>query len=79
MTIQEAWDLYEKQQGLCALTGWILSLSNPLTASLDRIDSSGAYEIANVQWVHKDVNKAKNVFSQDYFIEMCTAVSVRKS
>jgi len=46
------------------------------TASLDRIDSTKNYTIDNIQWVHKDVNKMKMDFSQEYFIEMCRLVTL---
>lgn len=80
LTINELGDLFEKQNGKCALTGWnlILSKNNTNTASIDRIDSTKGYIIDNIQWVHKDVNKAKNTLSQDKFIEMCQAVSKYK-
>ncbi len=44
------------------------------TASLDRIDSSGNYTENNIQWVHKDINKMKNVFSMDQLIEYCKKI-----
>lgn len=82
MEIEEAWALFQSQEGRCALTGWQLSLSaasaEGVTASLDRIDSGQGYTIGNTQWVHKDLNLAKNVFSQDYFIEICQAVAAHR-
>lgn len=44
------------------------------TASLDRINSNLGYEPNNVQWVHKDINKMKLDYNQQYFINMCTYV-----
>ena len=44
------------------------------TASLDRIDSDGAYTIDNVQWIHKDINVMKNSFSEEYFMYLCKLV-----
>lgn len=79
MTIKQAWELYEQQGGRCALTGWDITLTAPtiveVTGSLDRIDSLLNYTIDNTQWVHKDVNLSKNVHSQEYFIEMCRAIT----
>lgn len=46
-----------------------------MTASLDRIDSSRGYEIDNIQWVHKDVNKMKMGLSQNEFIDICKIIS----
>ncbi len=79
ITIQQAWQLFLKQGGRCALTGIKLTLPQRYnergTASLDRIDSYGSYELENVQWVHKDINIMKNCFTQEYFKEMCKRVS----
>lgn len=79
ITIEYAWELYERQRGRCALTGLPIGFgekqSDPETASLDRIDSKLGYVVGNVQWVHKDINRMKNAFDQDYFIAMCRAVS----
>lgn len=76
LTINQLGDLFEKQDGKCALTGWklILAKDSTNTASLDRIDSSKGYIEGNIQWVHKDVNKAKNILSQKEFISMCESV-----
>lgn len=77
LTIDDVWDLYEKQEKKCALTGWEIGFASNTdqTASLDRIDSSQGYIEGNVQWVHKDVNKAKNIYSQEYFIKMCQDIA----
>lgn len=67
------------QERRCALTDIELVMperfGDARTASLDRIDSSGSYRIGNVQWVHKDVNRMKNDFDQDYFVKMCRLVA----
>lgn len=82
LSIEEAWDLYEKQQGRCKLTDLLIPFEpnqvhkknndNRIKrlASLDRIDSKKSYVINNVQWVHKDINKMKNNFNQEYFIKL---------
>ena len=83
ISIEYAWDLFLKQNRRCALTGVLLEFRNSnykrkkvmLVASLDRIDSSKGYSIGNVQWIHKDINKMKQSFSQDYFKEMCILVA----
>lgn len=75
ITIKYAWDLFENQQRRCALSGIFLQFDpGKKTASLDRIDSSKGYIEGNVQWVHKDINRMKNIYSQEYFIEMCSKV-----
>jgi hypothetical protein len=75
---QDVIDMYEQQGQVCALTGWPIGWSKKgltATLSIDRIDSSEGYLKTNVQLVHKDVNMAKQQFSQEYFIEMCSAVT----
>jgi hypothetical protein len=80
ISIYFAWKLFLKQERLCALTGWEIHLSPSATktASLDRIDSSKDYTQNNVQWVHKDVNRAKQNFSQNRFVAICEAVNRRQ-
>jgi hypothetical protein len=71
-------ELYEKQEGVCALTGWPIGWPEKgltSTVSIDRIDSSEGYLKENVQLLHKDVNMAKQQYSQSYFVEMCKAVA----
>jgi hypothetical protein len=81
ITIQQAWEAYAKQGGRCALSGVELLMSpkwserSSQTASLDRIDSSRPYELDNIQWVHKDINKMKNTLNQAVFLEWCRKVA----
>lgn len=80
LTMDEAWNLFLKQNRKCALSGIELqfpkrSKDKSWTASLDRIDSSKGYILSNVQWVHKDINIMKNKFDNQYFIEMCKRVA----
>lgn len=78
ITIEEAWNLFLKQDQKCALTKEPLQFGNTPnrnSASLDRIDSTKGYLIDNVQWVHKDINWMKNTFDLDYFIELCKKVA----
>lgn len=73
LTPQILWKLYEKQKGLCALTGIPITLNRSIknnnvnwdvvTASVDRIDSFKGYTIDNVQWVHKEINRLKNNYT----------------
>jgi hypothetical protein len=78
ITKEFAWELFQKQNKKCALSGLELVISNDHkknTASIDRIDSAKGYTEENVQWVHKHINIMKNRFDQDYFIEMCKLIS----
>lgn len=80
ITIEYAWELFEKQNRQCSLTGLPLKFSDSIskyadrTASLDRIDSMLGYVEGNVQWVHVDVNFMKQNFSEDYFIKLCQLI-----
>lgn len=76
ITIDDMWELYEKQNGCCMLTGLKISIKHDnQTASLDRIDSSKGYIVGNIQWVHKDINKMKNILDNNIFIEYCKLVA----
>jgi hypothetical protein len=80
ITIEDAWDLFIKQNKRCALSGVPLAFSPTSkyslgNASLDRIDSSKGYMIKNVQWVHKDVNMMKQDWDDNGFIQWCHVIS----
>ena len=80
LTIEEAWDLFIKQNKKCNLSGLDIEFSRmrnkfPQTASLDRIDNSKGYHANNVQWLHKHVNSMKHCFEEKYFIEICCKIS----
>lgn len=89
ITLHDAWEQYQKQEGKCGLTG--LLLVPPLgrrrlaregkipTASLDRIDSSRPYEVGNIQWVHKEINLMKNVLNNERFVHLCCLVCQKMS
>lgn len=55
-------NLYESQEGLCAITGLPMEhkWSSLYSISIDRIDSDGDYILGNVQLVCKGVNYLKN-------------------
>lgn len=75
--IKFLWDLFLQQNKKCMLSDIELTITNKrktTTASLDRIDSNKDYVAGNLQWVHKDVNIMKNVFEQDYFIDICSKI-----
>lgn len=85
VTSKYAYDLYLNQNKKCVYTGWdinfgkIVKIDNKnkvidKTASLDRIDNSKGYIEGNIQWVHKHINSMKNSHSEQYFIELCSAV-----
>ncbi len=85
--IEQAWELFTKQNGKCALSGVQLTFSKSYnrelaysertetTASLDRIDSSIGYVVGNLQWVHKHINLMKGSLSTEDFIKYCRLVA----
>lgn len=80
INMEYAWKKFLSQNRKCALSGLELKFnknrkSSEGTASLDRIDSSKDYEEGNVQWVHKHINKMKQSFNDEYFIQMCQKVT----
>lgn len=81
ITIEQAWNLFLKQEKKCALSGQSITIGRgPYgTASIDRIDSSRGYEIDNIQWVHKDINFMKRTYSQEYFVDTCKMITAYHS
>lgn len=88
LSIEDAWVLFEKQNGRCALSGLeiVFGRYRPKTrahglhprlgtASIDRKNSDGDYVIGNVQWVHKDINRMKGPLPDSAFIELCRLVA----
>lgn len=77
-----AWDLYQKQNGQCALSGIKIPFPSKVedrnNPSMDRIDSSQGYIEGNVQWVHKDVNRMKWDLSENRFVELCGLIFQHK-
>jgi hypothetical protein len=81
ITIEQVYDLWIAQDKKCALSGVSIGFyddGKTHTCSIDRIDSSGSYTLANIQLVHKDVNIMKNKFEQAYFTEMCRLISKKR-
>lgn len=81
ISIEDAWDLFLRQNGKCALTGLQLSFNttggSEINASLDRIDSLKGYIVGNVQWVDKRINKMKMEFDQTEFIGLCRLITIK--
>lgn len=80
ITIDFAWDLFEKQEARCALSGLPINLvrnytlnHSDNTASLDRIDNNKGYEPDNVQWVHREINIMRGKLTVGRFLELCSA------
>lgn len=83
ITLKLLIDLWESQEGRCALSGIKIILpvkvadqkKSPFSASLDRIDSNKGYVPGNIQWVCLIGQYAKNSFSEKDLLIFCEAVS----
>ena len=77
ITHEDMWSQWLIQEGKCAYTGWDLFHGPPgvRTASLDRIDNTQGYTVENIQWVHKEVNAMKHVYSEDFFLAVVEAIA----
>lgn len=80
LTIDNVADVYEKQNGLCALTDESIVFPevghpNKAIASIDRIDSTKGYTLDNIQLVTRQVNMMKQSYSQELFIDTCLKVA----
>lgn len=78
ISIEYLEQLYEAQDGKCALTGEVLSLHRQrrgrTTISIDRIDNSKGYVEGNIQLITFQANIAKSNYSMDELIEFCRKV-----
>ena len=73
-------NLWDKQNGLCAITGWEMTMRLAdgvvsTNASIDRINSEIGYVTGNVQLVCRCVNVAKHDLTMSEFVMLCTAVA----
>lgn len=80
LTIDQLWELYERQGKICAISGLPIGFTNKSEsptnwASLDRKDSSLGYTINNVQWVDRRINFMKQSATFDEFLYLCKTVS----
>jgi hypothetical protein len=78
VTQQECLDIYNAQNGLCALSGVPIYFGerrrDESTASPDRIDPNIGYIKENIRWVHKFVNSMRNNKSTEEFLWWCKTV-----
>lgn len=91
ITPDKAYEIFEKQNGLCALSGFPIVFGplshqtptdeRPLqTASLDRINSDlKIYNIDNCQWVHAVVNLMKNQNSEEELLRLVKQIYLHNS
>lgn len=85
LSIEDAWDIWNKQNGICVYTGIKLILprgeyKNSVdipknSASLDRINSKDHYHKNNIQWIHKNVNQMKWATNEKDFLNLCYMIT----
>jgi hypothetical protein len=82
--LDELYEIGEKQEWKCAYTkrqleftrgGAFGNNTNPLSCTIDRIDSSKGYVKGNVQLISWIANCAKNAMTHDQFIDLCKTVA----
>ena len=85
ITIEDMWNQWETQDGICAYSGVRLSLPSGRkfdttgTGSIDRIDSTIGYLKTNIHWIHKEINRMKWDLSNDQFLEWCRLIAVHSA
>jgi hypothetical protein len=91
ITKEDAWDVFQQQDGKCAYTGIELvhlvpykhkikgATKNENLASLDRIDSSKGYTKSNIQWLHVHINKMKLDHTEDEFFRLIKLITEHKN
>nr|QBK88574.1 MAG: uncharacterized protein LCMiAC01_02510 [Mimivirus LCMiAC01] len=87
ITKQDIYNLYNKQNGRCAISGYKMThngrlrkkqkghIINYYNISVDRIDSNKDYVIDNIQLVCAFVNRAKMDLADNDFIKLCHDIS----
>lgn len=81
LTIEDIDDLFDRQEGICAMSGEKLRFDHGQrngcengNASLDRINNKLGYRKDNVQLVTKHVNMGKQSLAYEDFVLMCMRV-----
>lgn len=83
ITVNDLYDIWKKQDGVCVYTGVKLILKNKrntkehnnFVASVDRIDSSKGYTKDNIQFISRTANLAKHTMSHEEMVEFCKIVA----
>lgn len=82
ITIEYLWELFEKQNKKCALTGFDISFPKTcddmlkrLNISVDRIDNNKGYIKENIRLVIPDINIMKNRLDNNLFLKYCYLVN----
>lgn len=82
-TEQDLYDLWDKQNGCCALTGVpmthtyspdMVAVSRVTNGSVDRIDSRVGYIVGNIQFACVRVNLMKGPMQEEQLLSVCRAI-----
>lgn len=70
-------ELWDKQGGKCALTGYplVLEPNDPYTVSVDQRVAGAGYDLSNCQLVGWAPNRAKGDLTHEDFVRMCVAIA----
>lgn len=80
ITLEYLKQLWNKQEGKCALTNFPMSYQqskgkrNPYSLSIDKIDPNKGYEVGNVQFVCFAANMMKGELSLSELKKFCQAI-----
>jgi hypothetical protein len=84
IVLDDVIDLWEKQEGFCALSGLLMTHTKDgegkkdLNVSLDRINPNEGYKPGNIQLVAYRVNIMKHSLSEDLFLWWCENIVNQK-
>lgn len=67
--------LLEKQEYICSLSGVELTPENVSCDHIVALEKGGKHDIANLQLVHRTVNRMKTTMLQDEFLDWCRLIS----
>lgn len=86
LTADDCIDIYQKQFGMCALSGQALEYGTPhvdkwtsLNISIDRINEDEGYTKDNIQLVCASINFMRGRLPLDVFVGLCRRVAGRHS
>ncbi len=80
VTTEDLLSLFEKQKGLCALTGFPLTFNSGTLSkvttnmSVDRIDQHKGYRIDNIRLVCDQANRMRSILSDEELKQWCHAI-----
>lgn len=69
-------EMWEEQDGRCALTGRALTKQNASIDHIIPIKRGGGHERENLRWVVIEVNRAKRDMLDEEFFAMCRQVAI---